>query len=44
MSRYFKNFPQVEYKFGNETDAALIQDLTVYVDIVDQLKDDTTST
>ena len=43
MSRYFKNFPQVEYKFGNETDAALIQDLTVYVDIVDQLKDDTTS-
>ena len=30
-------------KFGNETDASLIQDLTVYVDIVDQLKDDTTS-
>ena len=43
MSRYFKNFPQVEYKFGNEVTANIIQDLTVYVDIIDQLKDDTTS-
>ena len=43
MSRYFKNFPQVEYKFGTEFDSTLIQDLTVYIDIIDQLKDDTTS-
>jgi len=43
MSNYFRKFPQVEYNFGNETDTALIQDLTVYIDIIDQLKDDATA-
>ena len=43
MSNYFRKFPQVEYKFGNETNTALIQDLTVYIDIIDQLKDDATA-
>lgn len=38
---YFKSFNDVLYKFGNETSTVATQDLTAYVDIIDQLKDDT---
>lgn len=34
---YFKHFPYVDYQFDNDT--AVVQDITVYADIVDQFKD-----
>ena len=37
---FFKNFPFVEYNFGDEINPAVFQNLTAYVDIVDQFKDD----
>ena len=43
MSTYFHNFPNVFYNYGNETTGNIAQDLTVYIDLIDQLKDDTTS-
>lgn len=39
MSRYFKDFPVVTYRFGNEEEAVLFDNLTVYVDLIDQIKD-----
>lgn len=39
---YFHNFPSVGYKFGNEEATNIAHDLTVYVDLIDQLKDNTT--
>ena len=38
---FFTNFPLVDYKFGNEVDTALFQNLTVYVDLFDQIIDNT---
>jgi hypothetical protein len=37
---FFKGFPEVSYKFGNETNSNQFQNIAVYVDLVDQLKDD----
>tara|TARA_B100000424_G_C22940222_1_gene500355 strand:+ start:810 stop:1844 length:1035 start_codon:yes stop_codon:yes gene_type:complete len=37
---FFKNFPFVQYNFGDEINPAVFQNLTAYVDIVDQFKDD----
>ena len=37
---YFKNFSDVTYRFGQEESTVLTQDLTSYVDIIDELKDD----
>ena len=37
---FFKNFPFVSYNFGDEINSAAFQNLTAYVDIVDQFKDD----
>lgn len=39
---YFRNFPTVLYKFGNETDETLMRNLTVFADVVDQVKDQIT--
>lgn len=35
---YFKNFEFAEYRFGNNTDIDLAQNLTQYVDLIDQIK------
>ena len=43
---YFKYFPRVEYVFGNEAEdigtgivvTELIQDMSLYVDIIDEIK------
>ena len=35
---YFKNFGFAEYKFGDNTDIDLSQDLTKYVDLIDQIR------
>lgn len=37
---YFYNFPNVTYKFGNEESETAFQDISAYVDIIDQIKDD----
>ena len=39
MSNYFKEFPYIQYRFGNETYDVLFQQLNAYVDIIDQVKD-----
>ncbi len=37
---FFKNFPKVTYKFGTEASTVAFSDLTAYVDIIDQIKDE----
>ena len=37
---YFYNFPKTLYKFGNEESLTSFQDISAYVDIIDQIKDD----
>ena len=39
MSNYFRNFPIVDYKFGDESSTTRFQHLGTYVDIIDQVKD-----
>ena len=36
---YFNEFPKVQYKFGNEIDPVIFQDISIYADVVDQIKD-----
>ena len=38
--KYFKAFQDVFYNVGNEAQPTLIQDITRYVDVIDQIKDD----
>lgn len=40
---YFKSFNDIPYRFGQEESTVFIQDLTSYVDIIDQVKDDIAS-
>ena len=37
---YFSNFNPVAYKFGNETGYALATNITQYVDVIDQIKEE----
>lgn len=37
---FFRNFPLINYKFGDETSTALFQNITAYVDLIDQVSDD----
>jgi len=37
---YFNNFPLTFYSFGDETNPALFQDLTAYIDLVERTADD----
>jgi hypothetical protein len=37
---YFQDFPRALYRFGNEISYEQFQDLSSYVDIIDQIKDD----
>lgn len=37
---YFNNFEKVLYKFGDETQKSLVQNMTVYADVIDQIRDD----
>ena len=36
---YFDKFPQVDYRFGNNELPVKFQDLTIYIDALDQLKE-----
>lgn len=40
MSNFFKNFPILPYRFGNEVDTALFQNISAYVSIIDEVSDD----
>lgn len=37
---YFRNFPRLSYKFGDEITTTLFQNLSVYIDLIDQIADD----
>ena len=37
---YFKDFNTLLYKFGNEDDPVIFQDIARYADVIDQIKDD----
>tara|TARA_B000000565_G_scaffold254997_1_gene234566 strand:- start:629 stop:1357 length:729 start_codon:yes stop_codon:yes gene_type:complete len=36
---YFRNFPRVFYKFGNETTADAFENITIYSDVIDKVRD-----
>lgn len=36
---YFYEFPTIDYKFGNEASTTEFQDLSIYADVIDQVKD-----
>ena len=40
MSRCFESFPLIRYSFGDKENASLFQNLSSYVDIIDDIKDD----
>jgi len=40
MATYFRNFPQIDYSFGNNEPLVKFQNLTAYVDVIDRLRDD----
>lgn len=37
---YFKNYPTINYKFGDETISTQFQDIGAYIDLIDRVKDD----
>lgn len=37
---FFKNFPVVSYKFGNNEAPVLFDDITIYVDLIDQIRNE----
>lgn len=37
---FFKDYEKIKYSFGNETSTTIFQNLTLYTDIIDQIKDD----
>lgn len=38
---FFRNFPIIGYRFGDETVPTLFQNITSYIDLIDQVSDDT---
>ena len=40
MSKYFASFPLLQYRFGTNEDPVLFQNISTYIDLVDQIKDD----
>lgn len=40
MSTFFQNFPLIDYRFGDEINPALFQNISVYIDLIDQIVDD----
>ena len=43
MSNYFQYFPRSFYRFGDETRSDVFQNITIYADVIDQIKDNTTT-
>jgi hypothetical protein len=42
MSTFFKNFPVVDYAFGDDEESVQFQNLGVYIDLIDQVADEKT--
>lgn len=42
MATFFKPFPTITYRFGNETSVAAFRDITIYADTFDQIKNEMT--
>ena len=40
MAQFFKNFPVVNYNFGNESTPALFQNISVYIKLIDEIAND----
>ena len=40
MAQFFKNFPLINYKFGNESTSALFQNISVYIKLIDEIAND----
>ena len=38
--QYFKNFQKINYLYGNEAGSVVTTNLSRYVDVIDQIKDD----
>lgn len=43
MSRYFRNYPRIFYKFGNEANNDVFQNIAIYPDVIDQVRDQVTA-
>lgn len=43
MSKFFQNYPLTGYKFGDESTPVVFQNISTYIDLVDQLRDVTYS-
>lgn len=39
---YFNEFPDISYKFGDEVDATVFQDISIFAEVIDTVKDDIT--
>ena len=39
---YFNDFPDVAYKFGDEVDETIFQNISVYAEVIDQIKSEVT--
>ena len=37
---YFENYPSIRYPFGGQSQTTIFQDIGVYVDLIDRVKDD----
>lgn len=40
MPRYFKNFPNIYYRFGDRESPVIFNNISTYVDLIDQIQDD----
>ena len=40
---YIRNFPTVNYRFGNSEKPVAFQNISIYADVIDQLKDEVTT-
>lgn len=40
MSTFFQSFPLIDYNFGDEIAPSLFQNLSVYIDLIDQIAED----
>lgn len=43
MSTFFKNFPILAYNFGNESTPAIFQNISAYMSLIDEIKDEVTA-
>lgn len=39
---YFNEFPDISYRFGDEVDPTVFQDISIFAEVIDTVKDDIT--